>query len=207
VRKKASKSVAAISSIAASTWGIGLKELRQLYTGVVIPQLTYGCSLWFLPIGDPNHKQWVENALSVVQNEALRAVSGAFKATSASALQIETYIAPIRQSMAKVVDASALRIMKSPVYADILRIRREPETKQDRRKIQCEPPLECLAEWMQKRLGKVELTRLETVRPVLTPPCWKDPVIYIDTGKEAAQDNHNIVARDVSILRIYTDGS
>jgi ribonuclease HI len=206
-RKRVSKSVIAIGSIAASTWGIRLRELRQLYMGVVVPQLTYGASVWYSPLGEPGHKKKFEKALNTVQNGALRAVTGAFKATSAAALQIEAYIPPMRNTIAKIMGASVLQIMKSAVYDDILRIRQPPLRPAQRKKQRIEPPLEKLTNWIQRRLPEVDLGRLERVSTVVTPPWWEAPVTRIDTSKEEAQTNHDTTAQDENILRIYTDGN
>jgi hypothetical protein len=43
---KISKSIGALASLAGSTWGAGVAELRKIYQAVVIPQMMYGCSVW-----------------------------------------------------------------------------------------------------------------------------------------------------------------
>jgi hypothetical protein len=43
---KISKSIGALASLAGSTWGAGVTELRKIYQAVVIPQMMYGCSAW-----------------------------------------------------------------------------------------------------------------------------------------------------------------
>lgn len=43
---KISKSIGALTSLAGSTWGASVTELRGIYQAVVIPQMMYGCSAW-----------------------------------------------------------------------------------------------------------------------------------------------------------------
>jgi hypothetical protein len=43
---KISKSIGALASLAGSTWGAGVTELRKIYQAVIIPQMMYGCSAW-----------------------------------------------------------------------------------------------------------------------------------------------------------------
>ena len=45
-------SLGAIARLSGSTWGGNFTTLRQLYRGVVIPQMSYACSLWYIPVGE-----------------------------------------------------------------------------------------------------------------------------------------------------------
>ena len=40
---KATRLIAALSSIAGSTWGMSILNLRRIYTAVLLPQLLFGC--------------------------------------------------------------------------------------------------------------------------------------------------------------------
>jgi hypothetical protein len=42
---KISKSIGALASLAGSTWGARVTELRKIYQAVVVPQMMYGCSM------------------------------------------------------------------------------------------------------------------------------------------------------------------
>ena len=48
--------IGALASLAGSTWGACLLELRQVYHVMVVPQITYGCSAWFIPDGGHGFK-------------------------------------------------------------------------------------------------------------------------------------------------------
>ena len=45
---KATRFMAALSSIARSTWGILALNLCRIYTAVFLPQLLFGCFIWFI---------------------------------------------------------------------------------------------------------------------------------------------------------------
>ena len=49
VESKATKRLSALSSLASSTWGTGLINLRQVYRAMIVPQMLYGCSAWHIP--------------------------------------------------------------------------------------------------------------------------------------------------------------
>ena len=101
VKMKASRSIVAMGKLAGSTWGGNLLTIRQIYEAVVIPQLTYCCSVWYSPPGTKNHRKWKLKTLQTVQARALRVVTGSFRATSLPALDIEAYVLPIRQRLEK----------------------------------------------------------------------------------------------------------
>ena len=212
IRTKASRSVTALARISGSTLGVQLRELRQLYLGVVVPQLTYGGSVWYTPYGQYGHKAYQEKALNTVQNRALRVITGAFKATSTAAMEVEAFIPPIRQLMSKMVGDTTLRILKSQVYDSIRQLRRSPGRLRAGQEWDRQPlkwtPLEKLTRWAQGRLPPgVDLSKLEEVLTVTVPPWWVGPLIHIDKEKKKAQANHENKTNNSSILRVYTDGS
>lgn len=45
IKMKATKSISALSCLAGSVWGGRLKTIRALYQALVIPQITYCCSV------------------------------------------------------------------------------------------------------------------------------------------------------------------
>ena len=48
---KATEMIAALCSIAGSTWRITLSHLRQMYMAVLWPQITFASSTWFIQAG------------------------------------------------------------------------------------------------------------------------------------------------------------
>ena len=120
VKMKATKSIVAIAKLAGSTWGGCLLSIRQIYEAIVIPQLTYCCSVWYSPHGTKNHRKWMLTALQTVQARALRVVTGAFKATPRPALDIEANVIPIKQRLEKLTYNTMLRIASTPTYNRII---------------------------------------------------------------------------------------
>lgn len=88
-KTKALKSMRALASLAGSTWGARLIRIRQMMRPVFLPQLTYACSIWFIPRGEKKHLKGLMNALEGVQYQAEKVITGAYKATSKAALRIE----------------------------------------------------------------------------------------------------------------------
>lgn len=99
IQAKASRSVQALSSLAGSTWGMRLKDIRQVYQAVVIPQIFYACSAWGVnkTTGDGYTKELVKS-LNSIQAKAARIIGGAFKATSIPALNVETHLLPMKNN-------------------------------------------------------------------------------------------------------------
>ncbi|KAJ0129528.1 Uncharacterized protein HZ326_27369 [Fusarium oxysporum f. sp. albedinis] len=86
IQRKVTKTVNALSSLGGSTWGVAMREMRKIYEGVAVPQMIYACSA---------------SKLQSLQARASRVISGAYKATSIPALDVETYLLPIDQQIFK----------------------------------------------------------------------------------------------------------
>ena len=91
---KLTKQSKALTKISTSTWGATFPKARQVYTAVVRPAMTYGSTIWHTP-KEIKKSNGISNKLAVIQNECLRTIAGAFKATPIPVLEAETYIAPI----------------------------------------------------------------------------------------------------------------
>jgi len=46
IRRKAMKTVAALSCLGGSNWGVSLGDMRKIYEGTALPQMLYTCSIW-----------------------------------------------------------------------------------------------------------------------------------------------------------------
>ncbi len=68
---------------------------------MVVPQITYGCLVWYTPQGEKGHTAKMCTKLSRIQIEAARIISGAYRATSAGVLDVELFILPMRQQLEK----------------------------------------------------------------------------------------------------------
>jgi len=128
-KTKALKTVGALSCLAGFTWGARFTRTRQMMHAVFLPQLTHGCSAWYTPYGEKGHTKGVITSLSSVLYRAQRAITGAFKATSKAALQIETFSSPIHVHMDRIVCQAALRIATSPAYQAIIATRFKKRTR------------------------------------------------------------------------------
>ena len=94
IQEKLTKQSKALTKFSTSTWGATFPKARQVYTAVVRPAMTYGSTLWHTP-KDIKKSNGISNKLAVIQNNCLRTIARAFKATPIPVLEAETYIAPI----------------------------------------------------------------------------------------------------------------
>ncbi|KAJ3571479.1 hypothetical protein NPX13_g5362 [Xylaria arbuscula] len=95
IRQKLMKTVTAMACLGNSAWGVGLDGMRKIYRGVAVPQMLYACSVW--SNADVRGKAYTKKTLEMLQTiqaRAARTITGAFKATSRPALNIETYLLP-----------------------------------------------------------------------------------------------------------------
>ena len=87
---KASRATEALCMLGNSTSGINQLCLRQLYLGAILPIMTYG-SVAFWNGKSPALKSTLERT----QNKALHFITGAFRTTPTTALEVEALIPPI----------------------------------------------------------------------------------------------------------------
>lgn len=119
VKGRAIKTIGALSSIAGSTWGGSFLALRQIFKAVIIPQITYGASVWHTPSGEKGHRKALVAQLAQVQALGARLITGAFKATSAQALNVEAYLTPIGLELDKKAHQTAARLHSGSLYSTI----------------------------------------------------------------------------------------
>ena len=98
--------------------GISPANLRLLYNTVVIPAITYGSQLWFMPEAPPKKLVY---KLEKVQRKALLAIAGGFYDSPTEALQLLTYIPPITSTLTKLHRSASLRIPRLPITSEIIR--------------------------------------------------------------------------------------
>ena len=97
----------AIKSITSSTWGTSLIDARKLYRGAIRPALAYGTSFWYPR--DSEKVEGLRKSLESIQGRFLRAITGAYKAASIEALEIETFIEPLDLYLEKSASQGAAR--------------------------------------------------------------------------------------------------
>lgn len=120
-RERAASLMAALSSIAGSTWGVSLLHLRRMYTAVLWPQIAYGCSAWYARGGygfqgaETNATKTIES----IQRQALYRIAGGFRTTSRAALEVCLHIPPAMIALARTAEETCLRILTSPLRASL----------------------------------------------------------------------------------------
>ena len=182
LKERATKSITGLTKLAGSTWGGCVLSIRRLYEAIVIPQITYCCSVWYTPPGEEGHKRWMLEDFRNIQARALRVVTGAFRATAKSALDIEAYVLPIKQCLEKLTNDTMLRIVATPSYKSIIGKR---SRKQERRRT----PLEKLTSRFRKRTG-MKPGSIEKLEPFIAPPWWSPPKAVISESKKAGKEQH-----------------
>ena len=201
LKMKATKSLTGLSKLAGSTWGGSLLTIRRIYEAVVVPQMTYGCSVWYTPIGETNHKRWMLEDLQVIQARALRIVTGAFRATARAALDVEAYMLPIKQRLEKLTNDTMLRIVATPSYKYAIGRRSKAQNRRT-------TPLETLTARFRRHTG-IRARDIEKVEPFVEAPWWKPPSILISEDKKKGKVEHDVTRfnRKHNHQIIYTDGS
>ena len=81
----------ALQHTTASTWGATMPKARQVYQAVIWPAIAYGAALWHQPT-KTNKPKGLAAKLQKFQNQGLRIVLGAYKATAAHRLETEVFI-------------------------------------------------------------------------------------------------------------------
>jgi hypothetical protein len=94
IKKKMTTQIYALTRTTASTYGITLSMARQVYTAVIRPAIGYGSPIWHTPTSTLKPKGPTITIQSQ-QNQCLRKVLGAYKATPRRQLETEAWIPPL----------------------------------------------------------------------------------------------------------------
>jgi hypothetical protein len=79
----------------ASTWGATLAKARQIYTAVIRSSIAYAAPIWHKPPKHITKARGPVSKLQTYQNQCLRIVTGAYKATPVRQLETEAFIPPL----------------------------------------------------------------------------------------------------------------
>ena len=201
LKSKAIKSIGALSSLSSSTWEGNILSLRRLYLSVIIPQITFCCSVWYCPADQKEHKKSHLQTLESLQGKAARVISGAFRATSLPVLNVETLIPPIDLQLQKLNRLTTAQISSFPLNKLYL----ESRLGKKRHKLN---PLESLQEEYQNQPGS-DFFKNERICLFTTFPWWIPPYILINSCKNTAKIEHENFLRTSHITDVlfYTDGS
>ena len=206
ITKKGTKFALAMASIARATWGAHYKHIRQLFNAVVAPRTDYAASIWHRP-GDKRGPRTAQvGKLTSVQRLAMRAITGCYKTTPTSALEVETGLPP-----------AELRL-RGKVLRTLTRMQTRPPQHPLKSWINnaihnCERPATFTSNLQSLIKHFPEYRRsMEVIRPYIRPPWWRPPMtLRIDPTKEDAKKYHEFTIREheasLDTLCIYTDGS
>ena len=120
VKERAASLLLATSRITASTWGTGFNKAKLLYSTVVTPAILYGSSIWYSPQGTSQATKTVDRQLDKIQNNYLRQVTGAYKATHGRLLEKESDTPPITTRL-ETLTAKATRRYEQSIGGQIVR--------------------------------------------------------------------------------------
>jgi len=94
VAQRMNTQMLALQRTTASTWGATMPKARQIYQAIVRPSLAHGAAIWHQPTRT-NKPRGLAAKLQRYQNQGLRVVLGAFKATPIRQLETEAYVPPL----------------------------------------------------------------------------------------------------------------
>ena len=120
-----------------------------------------------------------------IQVRAARTITGAFKAITITALNIEAYLPPIGHVIERSSFETLLRMATTPSYVEITAPRARLGEKSRKSKCRARSPLEQPTDRFVKQLGPLD--NIEKIHPYIVPTDWKSPLTYIGGGEDAVK--------------------
>jgi hypothetical protein len=95
ISQKMGPQLQALLRATASTWGASLAKAHQIYTAVIRSSIAYAAPVWHKPPKRATKPRGPASKLQIYQNQCLRIVTGAYKATPICQLETEAFIPPL----------------------------------------------------------------------------------------------------------------
>ena len=81
-----------LSKLSTSTWEASFQNVRQIYSAVIRSAWTYESAVWYHSKETCEMKNHIIKRMTVIQNQCLRKISGAYRVTLIEILEAETFI-------------------------------------------------------------------------------------------------------------------
>ena len=201
--RKARMRLNVIKRLAGKQWGSSLSVLNTTYKTYIKPAILYGCETLITAKTD---------ALELVQNQALRLITGAVKSTLIPALQIATNNIAIKKEieiLASIQYEKLIRLPSLPYWSDYKRQPRQLKTQKGF--VQCIDNI---------KPQYFPITTAETLLTPTSPLLQPDVHLRLNlTEMVTKSENDRIVLKQLTLetihqfypsdnwLHIYTDGS
>lgn len=106
--RKLSTQCLALHRLTGSTWGLPSRECRRIYIAVIRPAMAYMACAWYQPLS--SQRSHLLKYLQTVQNDCLRVVLGAFRATPITTREALAFIPPLDLWLTQQVYQSLCRL-------------------------------------------------------------------------------------------------
>jgi ribonuclease HI len=198
-----------LSCLRGSNWGASLINLLRICEGTVLPQMMYACLIWSnASMKGKLYTRRMLNTLQSIQARAARVISGAYRATSRAALDIELFLLPIEQQIWKHNADTVIRLLSSRDITATLGLQTSTAqpTAADKTRIKHASSWEKVHKDIKsKQIHGVETQ--EQIPSFLTPPWRQGLITYIHATAERARARHDKEHAKEDSLSIYTDSS
>ncbi|OJD17317.1 hypothetical protein ACJ73_08809 [Blastomyces percursus] len=172
---------------------------------IVVPQITYACSVWHTPRGERGLTEKMRTTLDRIQREGARIVGRAYRAASGAALDVELFITPLRLQLEERAHDAALNILTGNRFQnedDNGTSAWTPPIRGD----SLISPLTRLYNSLEMTLGERAASHLESRIPFPVKPWWRAPTVTIAEDREAAERLHtHIISGADPPLAVYTE--
>ena len=213
---KANQQKEALRSIAGPAWGVPIPEMIKLYKATILPRLLYGCSAWAQVHRGRGYKTALRRVLTKLQRcqkQCLAALTGAFRSVAGATLDVELYVEPIADRIAKTIYSTTSRIQSSPVYDKIRQLRAAGDPAAPAKWLSPLERCEGAIQDILNRAGSLEpRPKIEQNTPYTVYPWWQPPQTVIATTEEEAIDLHHRRWNEIESCPsdwtvVYSDGS